>query len=130
MPKRWKRPRHWCRVCQRQRPNEAFSRKGRRRHVCRACAKLGPEELAVGQHLRDMERCLTFDGFVRRKRRAEFERYLVHEDPRVREAAKAIQRENTARREAERREWFAYEIAEIPWVFLGPDEGGPPPRED
>ncbi len=35
---------HYCRICDRVRPNEAFSGKGHRNHVCKGCAKLPKEQ--------------------------------------------------------------------------------------
>lgn len=28
---------HYCRICDRMRPNEAFSGKGHNKHICKAC---------------------------------------------------------------------------------------------
>ena len=101
MAKRKKPPGHYCWVCRRQRPNERFSGKGHARHVCRDCAKLGKKELAYRQNVRDLERCLNLDGFIRRKQRATFLRFLRHEDRRVRAMAEELQR-----RDAENRALF------------------------
>lgn len=35
---------HYCRLCGRERPNEAFSGKGRRSHICKECARQPKEE--------------------------------------------------------------------------------------
>lgn len=35
---------HYCRLCGRQRPNEAFSGKGHRSHICKKCACKPKEE--------------------------------------------------------------------------------------
>ncbi len=35
---------HFCRICGRSRPNEAFSGKGHRIHVCKQCLRLPKEE--------------------------------------------------------------------------------------
>ena len=35
---------HYCRICGRLRPNEAFSGKGHRTHVCKKCAHLPKEK--------------------------------------------------------------------------------------
>ncbi len=88
----------FCWVCERLRPSERFAAKGRQRHVCRDCARLGPDELAFRQCLRNMQGCLTLDGRVRRGRRAAFERFLGHEDARVRGAAEQILRAEVERR--------------------------------
>lgn len=59
---------------------------------------LGEDELAYRQSVRDMERCLTVDGQVPRRQRAVFERFLHHEDPRVRSAAEEVVRAGAASR--------------------------------
>ena len=57
-----KLPGHYCWACGRRRPNEKFSGRGHARHLCRECAKLGAEELAYRQALRNLERCITWEG--------------------------------------------------------------------
>jgi hypothetical protein len=99
-----KRRGHYCWVCADVLPNERFSGKGHRRHVCKGCSKLGSAELAYRQHERDIERCLGFDGLIRRKQRKTFERYLTHEDPRVRALAEQVQRDDQEIREMYRQE--------------------------
>lgn len=37
-----------------------------------------------------MERCVSFDGHILRKRRKQFEPFLSHQDPRIRAAAEEI----------------------------------------
>ena len=110
MGKRKKLPGHYCWVCGRQRPNEKFSGKGHTQHVCRACAKLGAEELTYRQQVRNLERCVTWEGFIRRKQRVAFDRFLQHEDPRVRAMAEELRRVDAqhrkdARRAPEADEW-------------------------
>ncbi len=41
---------HYCRICGRDRPNEAFSGKGHRVHVCKECARLPVEEREAVEH--------------------------------------------------------------------------------
>jgi len=109
--KRKKPSGHYCWVCGRQRPNERFSRKGHRKHVCRDCSKLGAEELAYRQNVRNLERCVTWEGFIRRKERAAFERFLQHEDPRVRAKAEELERMDSENRELARAELEADDLA-------------------
>lgn len=98
--KRRKRRGHFCWVCERIRPNERFTGRGHARHVCRDCAKLGSEELAFRQQIRNLEQCFDFGlDRIRRKQRATFARYLVHDDARVRARAVELQQQ------AERRRW-------------------------
>ena len=94
--KRGKRYRgHWCWCCGRIRANEKFSGKGHARHLCRDCARLGAEELAYRQAERNLERCLDWNGLIRRKQRAQFNRFLEHENPRVRAVAQKMLAEDT-----------------------------------
>jgi hypothetical protein len=95
---RKRRSGHYCWSCGRMRANEKFSGRGHARHLCKDCARLGEEELAYRQAIRDLERLLTWDGRVPRKNRGQFEKYLHHENERVRayahqlEAADAMER--------------------------------------
>lgn len=95
---------HFCWCCGRQRPNEKFSGKGHRRHLCRDCANLGSDELAYRQAVRDLERCLTWEGIIPRKRRRTFDRFLAHKDARIRAMAEEMQRED-----ADSRAWLREE---------------------
>jgi hypothetical protein len=52
------------------------------------------EELAYRQDLRDLERLVTWEGFIRRKQRKTFERYFTHSDPRIRKYAQELQGED------------------------------------
>ncbi|HQU42561.1 MAG TPA: hypothetical protein PK867_07095 [Pirellulales bacterium] len=81
---------HYCWSCDRYRANERFSGRGHARHLCRECAKLGPEELSYRQHVRNIERCLTYEGLVRRKRRSFVEQFLGHDDLRLRAWAEEL----------------------------------------
>ena len=87
---RHKRQGHYCWACDRYRPNERFSGHGHARHLCRDCAKLGAEELRYRQALRNLERCISAGGSIRRKQRKQFEQFLRHEDPRIRSLAEEI----------------------------------------
>jgi hypothetical protein len=101
--KRRKRYRgHFCWSCGRIRPNEQFSGKGHARHLCRECARLGPEELEYRSAACNLDRCIA-DGLIRRKRRNEFNRFLEHKNPRVRQLAQELLAED-ARLRAEWRE--------------------------
>ena len=41
---------HYCHVCKRLRPNEAFSGKGHARHVCKKCSQMPREEREAIEH--------------------------------------------------------------------------------
>ena len=91
MSKRKKRYRgHFCWCCVRIRPNERFSAKGHKRHLCRDCSGLGKEELEHRQNLRDLERLVTWEGIIPRKRRRAFEKFLSHPDVRIRQYAQEL----------------------------------------
>lgn len=87
---------HYCWACDRRQPNEKFSGRGHARHLCRDCANLGSEELAYRQACRDLQRCMTWEGIIPRKRRKSFERFLHHDDTRIRALAKQMQAEDEA----------------------------------
>lgn len=80
---RHKRSGHFCWCCGRSRPNEAFSGRGHARHLCKECAKLAPLELLYRQAIRDIDRLIDWDGLIRRKQRATFQRFMSHDDVRV-----------------------------------------------
>ena len=78
---------HYCWCCGCRRPNEKFSGKGHQRHLCKDCSKRDAKELAYFQSLRDLERCATLQGVILPDRREQFETFLTHDDPRIRELA-------------------------------------------
>ena len=98
-----KRQGHYCWACGRYRANEKFSGRGHARHLCRECAKLGSKELAYRQALRNLERCVTLEGIIPRKRRKSFDRFLDHKNPRIRSLAE----EMLAKDAITRAEWRA-----------------------
>jgi hypothetical protein len=57
--------------------------------------------LAYRQGVRNIERCLDFDGRIRRKQRKTFASFLEHENPRIREYAQQLK----AVLDAESEEW-------------------------
>jgi hypothetical protein len=114
--KRRKRYRgHYCWCCGRIRPNEEFSGKGHARHLCRECARLGPEELEYRSALWNLDRCIDC-GLIRRKRRKEFDRYLEHKNPRVRELAQKLLAEDARLRAEWREERRLEEELEEQWL--------------
>ena len=100
--------------------------KGHGKHVCRDCAKLGAEEIAYRQNVRNLERCVTWEGFIRRKERAAFDRFLKHEDPRVRAMAEELQRVDAQNREVASGEREADELAGDEAYFDGANDDGNP----
>ena len=63
---------------------------------------MGAEELEYRSAMRNLDHCIDC-GLIRRKRRKEFDRYLDHKNPRVRELAREMLAED-ARLRAEWRE--------------------------
>lgn len=100
-----KLPGRFCWCCGRRGANERFSQTLR---VCSSCVGLGREEIAYRQQVRNIDRLLTFDGFVRRTQRRTFDGFLAHPDARVREYAKSV----AQREERQRRERAAYQAEE------------------
>jgi hypothetical protein len=84
MTKKRKKHGHFCWCCGRMRPNEKFSGSGHARHLCMECSKLGNSELQYRQDLRNLERLVTCEGIIGRKKRKAFNRFLEHPDPRIR----------------------------------------------
>ncbi len=99
-PKR--RSGHYCWSCDRMRANEKFSGSGHARHLCKDCARLGKEELAYRQAIRNLERLVTWEGYIPRKKRVQFRKYLEHEDERVRAYARQLEAADALAREEQR----------------------------
>jgi len=104
-----KRSGHFCWSCERRRPNEKFSGRGHARHLCRDCVRLGAEELEYRSACRNLERCVTWTGLIRRKQRKTFQQYLEHNNPRVRALAEEILAEDQAARQLQAEEREALE---------------------
>ena len=100
--RRCTRPGDCCWACGRWRSNEKSSGRGHARHLCRDCSKLGADELAYRQALRNLERCMTWEGIIPRKRRKSFEQFLDHKDPRIRARAEEMLEEDRAERAYQR----------------------------
>ena len=108
------------------RANEKFSGRGHAQHLCKDCARLGKEELAYRQAIRNLERLVTWEGFIPRKKRVQFRKYLEHEDERVRAYARQIEAADALAREEQR-------LHRDPDELLGgleAEEDGVPPGED
>jgi len=73
------------------RANEKFSGRGHAQHLCKDCVRLGKEELAYRQAIRNLERLVTWEGIIPRKKREQFRKYLEHKDERVRVYARQIE---------------------------------------
>jgi hypothetical protein len=84
------------------RANEKFSGRGHARHLCKDCARLGKEELAYRQAIRNLERLVTWEGLIPRKKQEQFRKYLEHENERVRAYAREIEAADARAREEQR----------------------------
>lgn len=115
MGKRKKWRGRYCWVCEARRPSECFSRKGRARCICRRCQKLGPEELARRQVYAEMRRCVTSSGYIPLRRRADFERFLQHDDPHVRKQAEWLHQQDEQMRAVDREEEEKLEAWAAAW---------------
>jgi hypothetical protein len=107
---------HFCWNCGWKLPNEHFSGRGHAQHVCRDCQKLGAAELAYRQAVRDIDRCMTSEGMIRRKQRPVLDRFLAHESERVRAYAQYCVQHDATEREArrlERQAWRAEEDGSV-----------------
>jgi hypothetical protein len=76
------------------RPNEKFCGSGHARHLCKDCSRLGTSELQYRQDLRNLERCVTWEGIIGRKKRKAFNRFLEHPDPHIRQYADQLAAQN------------------------------------
>ena len=135
-----KRRDHYCWCCDRVRPNERFSGKGHARHRCRDCAKNSAADLAYRQGVRNIDRLVDrFRGVVPRRHRTAFERFLSHQDERIRAYAAGVakadedaRREYRMLREEEERafEAFTMEIEAEPNAERPPFEDHFPCEDD
>ncbi len=72
------------------RPNEKFSGSGHARHLCKECSGLGASELQHRQDRINLERLVTWEGVIGRKKRKAFNRFLKHPDLRIRRYAEEL----------------------------------------
>lgn len=77
----------FCWACDRHLPSERFSGKGRGRHLCKCCSRLGADHVGYLQAMRNLDRA-SHNGYgIRRGQRGVVERYLAHDNPKVRALA-------------------------------------------
>jgi len=112
------------------RANERFSGRGHARHLCKECAKLGKEELAYRQEVRNIDRLLDWDGFIRRRQRKSFERFLSHADARVREYAAEVAEHDARLREAHRQERLTWQAEALVWEMEADAREDRAPEQD
>jgi hypothetical protein len=72
------------------RPNEKFSGTGHTHHLCKDCSRLDRSELQYRRDLGNLERLVTWEGIIGRKKQKAFKRFLEHPDPRIRRYAEEL----------------------------------------
>ena len=80
---------HYCRICDRSRPNEKFSGRGHRIHVCKECQRLPRAErdsIERGDELHGFLR----QSFISAKNTARLQKLARHEDHQIAELAALI----------------------------------------
>jgi uncharacterized membrane protein YccC len=73
---------HYCRICNRSRPNEQFSGRGHRTRVCTECQRMPRAERRRIEHLDEMNRFLH-QSVISGKNMARLETLRRDEDPEV-----------------------------------------------
>ena len=111
----------WC--CERILPNEKFSGKGHSRHICRECQKLPLSEREYRQAIKNIDRCLHDDGWVRRKKRRAFAQFADHPDPRVRDYVVEIKTRRARDFAIWRESYQEYEERQLSEVGFPPVQG-------
>ncbi|HVC95762.1 MAG TPA: hypothetical protein VND64_18865 [Pirellulales bacterium] len=102
--------------------NERFSGKGHARHVCRECSRLGGDELARRQAMRNLERCFSSDGKIRRRCRRPFQQFLDHADPVVRDLAEQYLADSIAEfADGDQIEWHCSDDDDLVGVWIEND---------
>jgi hypothetical protein len=73
---------HYCRICERERPNEQFSGKGHKIHVCKRCNAKPKNERQVIGHKDDIFRFLQ-QSHISEKNVARLEQMAKSDNPQV-----------------------------------------------
>jgi hypothetical protein len=94
---------HFCWCCERERRNEKFTGRGHRDHICKDCQKLPKKEREIRQAIRNINQLCTWEGFIRKKRRKEFDKYLDHPEEQVREYAQQVLEHDREERKLQRK---------------------------
>jgi septal ring factor EnvC (AmiA/AmiB activator) len=79
---RKKRTGHYCRICERYRPNEKFSGKGHAIHVCKKCASLPSEERQLIEERQEIEGFLSQSN-ISEKNLARLESLTASQNPEI-----------------------------------------------
>ena len=108
-----KRRGHYCWCCRSILANERFGGKGHRQHLCKKCQRLPAEEREFRSEANNLERCITWEGIIPRKRRRQFERFLTHPNARIRSLAEQMKKEDETTRRQNRGEFEAWETGEL-----------------
>jgi hypothetical protein len=84
-----KRKGHFCHVCGRHRPNEAFSGGGHRRHVCKECSRMPKEEREAIEQADEIFGFLT-QSHISKKNLARLRILYESDNPRTTELADIV----------------------------------------
>jgi len=80
---------HYCRICGRVRPNEAFSGRGHRDHVCKKCQRLPKERRDYVERMGELYR-FPEQSHISAKNVARLAQLCQHANPKVQELARLI----------------------------------------
>ena len=83
--------------------------KGYTRHLCKECQRLPIAEREFRDAENNLERCMTWEGIIPKKRRRQFETFLLHPDARIRAIAAQMKREDETTRRHMRGEYERWE---------------------
>jgi hypothetical protein len=86
---RKKRTGHYCRICERYRPNEKFSGKGHRIHVCKECARLPKEERQLIEERQEIAGFLSQSN-ISEKNLARLESLAASQNPEIAKSAGVV----------------------------------------
>lgn len=80
---------HYCRFCNRSKPNESFSGKGHKVHICRDCFKIPKKEREIIEQQEELFRFLK-QSHISKKNKRRLNDLSQSEDSTIREYANII----------------------------------------
>lgn len=93
--------------------SERFGGKGHTRHLCKECQRLPTAEREFRSAENNLERCMMWEGIIPKKRRRQFETFLLHPDARIRAIAAQMKRADETTRRHQRGEYAPWEVVEF-----------------
>jgi hypothetical protein len=94
----------YCWVCCRTRPKKMFSGQSHAGQICKHCAGVGTLKLGWRKAIRNLNELMDYGTRIPRKKRRQFNQYLIHPNERVRAYALEIETADALER-AEFRAW-------------------------